>query len=190
MGVKGADRKDREGLFLRSCSDKVRGSGFKLEEGRSRLDSRKKFFTVRVVRHWNRLLSEAVNVPSLEAFKARLDGAVSSLVWGSSLHTAGGCNYTILKVPSNPIHSVILCNKLGKAKTEDAYQRNHHLSAWFAARHPPQLTQEDHTLLWPTRTNADDIVRLLTHYLNLVSHSYNALTCWWKVLFTLKKQSK
>jgi len=79
MGVKGADRKDREGLFIRSCSDKVRGNGFKLEEGRSRLDSRKKFFTVRVVRHWNRLLSEAVNVPSLEAFKARLDGAVSSL---------------------------------------------------------------------------------------------------------------
>jgi len=80
MGVKGADRKDREGLFIRSCSDKVRGNGFKLEEGRSRLDSRKKFFTVRVVRHWNRLLREAVNVPSLEAFKARLDGAVSSLV--------------------------------------------------------------------------------------------------------------
>jgi len=35
---------------------------------------------VRVVRHWNRLPSEAVNVPSLEAFKARLGGAVSNLV--------------------------------------------------------------------------------------------------------------
>ena len=35
----------------------------------------------RVVRHWNGLPSEAVDVPSLEAFKARLDGAVSSLVW-------------------------------------------------------------------------------------------------------------
>ena len=65
---------------FQACSDKVRGNGFKLEEGRSRLDIRKKFFTVRVVRHWNRLLSEAVNVPSLEAFKGRLDGAVSSLV--------------------------------------------------------------------------------------------------------------
>ena len=51
-----------------------------MEEGRFRLDIRKKFFTVRVVRHWNRLPSEVVDAPSLEAFKARLDGALSNLV--------------------------------------------------------------------------------------------------------------
>ena len=58
----------------------MRGNGFKLEEGRFRLDIRKKFFTVRVVRHWNRLPREVVDVPTLEAFQARLDGAVSNLV--------------------------------------------------------------------------------------------------------------
>ncbi|KFW62397.1 hypothetical protein AS28_11728, partial [Pygoscelis adeliae] len=54
--------------------------GFKLKEGRFRLDIRKKFFTMRVVSHWNMLPREAVDTPSLQAFKARLDGALSSLV--------------------------------------------------------------------------------------------------------------
>jgi len=53
----------------------------KLKEGRFRLDSRKKFFTVRVVRHWKRLPRETVDAPSLVVFKARLDGAVSNLVY-------------------------------------------------------------------------------------------------------------
>jgi len=41
---------------------------------------RKKFFTVRVVSHRNRLTTEVVDAPSLEALKARLDGALSNLV--------------------------------------------------------------------------------------------------------------
>ncbi|KFV98890.1 hypothetical protein N326_07643, partial [Eurypyga helias] len=48
--------------------------------GRFRLDIGKKFFTERVVRHWSRLPREAVDAPSLEVFKARLDEALSSLV--------------------------------------------------------------------------------------------------------------
>ena len=69
----------------------MRGSGFKLKEGRFRLDIRKKFFLVRVVKNWHRLPREVVDAPSLEVFKARLDGALSNLVyWKVSLPMAGG----------------------------------------------------------------------------------------------------
>ena len=44
------------------------------------MDVRRKFFTKRAVRCWHRLHREAVDAPSLEVFKARLDGAQGSLV--------------------------------------------------------------------------------------------------------------
>jgi len=51
---------------------------------------RRKFFTHRVVMHWTTLPREVVDAPSLEAFKARLDVALGSLVgWLVTLPTAG-----------------------------------------------------------------------------------------------------
>ena len=52
-----------------------------MRQGRFRLHIRRKFFTQRVVTHWNRLPKEVVDVPSLEAFKARLEVALGSLLW-------------------------------------------------------------------------------------------------------------
>jgi len=78
--LKGAYKKAREGPFMRARSDKTRGNGFKLKEGSFTLDIRKKFLTMRVVRYWNRLPREVVGSSCLEVFKARLDGALSSLV--------------------------------------------------------------------------------------------------------------
>ena len=44
------------------------------------MDIRKKFFTVRMVRHWDRLPRYVVDAPSLETFKAKLDQALGNLV--------------------------------------------------------------------------------------------------------------
>ncbi|PKU49591.1 rna-directed dna polymerase from mobile element jockey-like [Limosa lapponica baueri] len=78
--LRGAYRKAGEGLFTKAYSDRTRGNGFKLEKGRFRLDIRKKFFTMRVVEHWNRLPREVVEAPSLEIFKGKLDEALGNLV--------------------------------------------------------------------------------------------------------------
>ena len=54
--------------------------GMVLNSDRFRLDIRRKFFTQRVVTHWNRLPKEAVYALLLDALKARLDGAPGILV--------------------------------------------------------------------------------------------------------------
>ena len=78
--LKGAYKQEGNQLFERIDNSRTRGNGFKLREGRFRLYVRGKFFTERVVRCWNRLPREIVDAPSLEVFKARLDGALGSLI--------------------------------------------------------------------------------------------------------------
>ena len=75
--LKGSYRKEGERFFSRVCGNR---NGFKIKEGRFRLDIRNKSFTVKVVRHWNRLPRQVVDAPSLETFKVKLDKALVNLI--------------------------------------------------------------------------------------------------------------
>jgi len=106
-------------LFERVDNSRTKGNSFKLKEGRFKLDVRGKFFTMRVVRRWNSCPERLwMPRPSLEVFKARLDGALGSLVqyeiWKLvALPVSGGWSSMIPEVPSNPRHSVILWHSGG-----------------------------------------------------------------------------
>lgn len=77
-------------LFSQETGNTARGNGLKLHQGRLRLDTRKNFFTEKVVKHWNGLPMEVVEPPSLGIYKKWLDVALSAML---SCH--GSCSVEV-----------------------------------------------------------------------------------------------
>ena len=75
--VKGNHVEEGANLFTAALETRTRNNGFKLQERRFHLNSRKHFLTVRTVRRWNRLPPGVVESPSLEVFRRRLDDHLS-----------------------------------------------------------------------------------------------------------------
>lgn len=68
-----------------------------------------------MAKHWHGLCGEVVAAPSWETFKAKLDGALSNLIWLKMSLLMAGVRWP-LKVPFTPKYSTILNNWLGSSE--------------------------------------------------------------------------
>jgi len=107
--LKGSYKKEGDRFFSGICCDRARGNGFKLKEGRFRLDIQKKYFPVRAVRHQNSSPGDVVDAPSLETIKAGLDQALGNVMglWCPCSRQGSGATWP-LEAPSTSRDSTMM----------------------------------------------------------------------------------
>ena len=89
--LKGAYKQRGDWVFTCSNSGRTRRHGFRLKEGRFRLDIRRNFFPLRVVRHWNRFFRESYRCPIPGCVQGQVGWGPGQpkLVGGSPAHSRG-----------------------------------------------------------------------------------------------------
>lgn len=99
--------KSGDRLFSRASWEKTKGNGLLLKEGRFRLDIRKKYLEIRVVKLWDRLPREVVDASIPGNIQGRVgQGSEQPDLVDVPAHFRGWTTWP-LNVPYNPNYSIM-----------------------------------------------------------------------------------
>lgn len=83
--IKGIDKIDKNIFFSLADNYRVRGHKYRIQKSHSKLDSRKYYFSNRVIKRWESLDENVAAAKTVNCFKARLDKFIKNNInWEES----------------------------------------------------------------------------------------------------------